>query len=99
DHSLAVGRALRMRDRRDARSKPFDLLQLHSIPRGITDHGIEPASWGSALPLGPDAWKRGFPMKKTVFRREGTGIRDKRSSGGLDFGRGQAPATPTQCSR
>ena len=44
NHTFSVGGAGRLSDLWPALGEPLHFLQLHAVPRRISDHGIKPAS-------------------------------------------------------
>ncbi len=51
NHACPVTGALSQSDFALSRREPFDLLKLHSVPRRITDHGIEAAAQTMIFPI------------------------------------------------
>jgi hypothetical protein len=76
--ALAIGGAGLRGDGGSALGKPFDLLQLDAVPRGVANDGVETAA-------GPEhGGKGGPPVEKRFARgqRAGTGHQVIRRQGG-----------------
>ena len=69
-----VGGALRHGDFAPACGEPFDLLQLHPIPRRIADHGVKPAGQPFAFPIRPHAGERHLPVQEAFFINQFSGL-------------------------
>ena len=66
DLSLAIRGPRGSRDVPLTGGEPFDLLELHPVPGGIADDGVEAPRASGPIDLLPDCWKGHLPGEKTL---------------------------------
>jgi hypothetical protein len=74
DHAFPVSGTLRHGDFAPARGEPFDLLQLHPIPRRIADHGVKSAGQPFVFPIRPHAGETHLPIQEAFFINQLAGL-------------------------